>query len=166
MPSLILTVEGCDRHHYPLGKATVLIGRKEDADIQLPSEIVSGNHASIILENNEFVLHDNGSENGSFVNGKQVSRHVLHHLDLVRFGEYLFLVDMQDAVTTRKQVYPRRREVNVEPPKHKLPSNVPVRRSSQRIALRTSNRISLKLSKPVVPKQDPGTLSKTMLDSL
>jgi hypothetical protein len=96
MPSLILLVEGCDRQVYPLGRATLMVGRDTASDLQLPSTSISPNHASIIFEKGEFVLRDNGSPNGSFVNGEPVKRRILQHHDLIRFGEYSFLVDLED----------------------------------------------------------------------
>jgi pSer/pThr/pTyr-binding forkhead associated (FHA) protein len=106
MPSLILLLENCDRHIYPLGRATLLVGRGDASTIQLPSDNVAMNHASIVYTNEQFLLRDNGSTNGSFVNGKKTgSSHALKHHDLVRFGEYLFLVDMED--NTRETTSPK-----------------------------------------------------------
>jgi pSer/pThr/pTyr-binding forkhead associated (FHA) protein len=102
MPALILTVEGCPRQTFPLGKATLMIGKGDAVDVQLSSDHVSMNHASIVLEQEGFVLHDHGSENGSYVNGDLVTRHSLKHHDLVRFGEYLFLVDLEDQTQASK----------------------------------------------------------------
>lgn len=96
MPSLMLIDETCERHVYPLGKATLMVGRAESSTIQLPSDTISTDHASIVYDNNEFVIRDNGSVNGTYVNGEQVSRRVLKDKDIVRFGEYLFLVDLED----------------------------------------------------------------------
>jgi pSer/pThr/pTyr-binding forkhead associated (FHA) protein len=91
------------------------VGREGAADIQLPCESVSRNHASIIFENDEFVLKDNGSSNGSHVNGIQTVGHqVLKHLDIVRFGSYVFLVNLQDGID-EKTGLPARQEVEFEP---------------------------------------------------
>jgi pSer/pThr/pTyr-binding forkhead associated (FHA) protein len=99
MPSLILITETPERHVCPLGRATLMVGSGDKSDLHLPSSSISGDHASIIFENTEFVLKDNGSSNGSFVNGAPVRDCVLKHQDLVRFGEYLFMVDMEDDQT-------------------------------------------------------------------
>jgi hypothetical protein len=85
---------------FPLGKATLIVGRGDDSQIQLPDESISTNHASIIYENGHFVLQDNGSLNGSFVNGVPVTRQPLKHRDMVRFGQYLFMVDLEDETPT------------------------------------------------------------------
>lgn len=165
MPALVLIVEGCERYAYPLGKATLLIGRTEGSDIQLPSEIVSGNHASIVLDNGDMVLRDNGSENGSFVNGERVDRRPLRHLDLVRFGEYLFIVDMHDVITAAKPTLTKQREATIERPRGRPAAPSISRRQSQRIAGgRMSQRISLKLSKPL--KKSQSVHGNIMLNSL
>lgn len=98
MPSLILVAEDSQRQVFPLGKATLMVGRDEESEIHLPDDSVSRNHASIVLdENGEFVVRDNGSTNGTFVNGEPVRRAVLRHHDLIRFGDYTFMMDMYDA---------------------------------------------------------------------
>lgn len=103
MPSLILLLEGSERQTYPLGKATLLIGRDADSNLQLPSTNISANHASVVFQDGEFVLRDNGSPNGSYVNGEKVTRRVLAHHDLIRFGEYSFLVDLEDDAGLKEE---------------------------------------------------------------
>jgi pSer/pThr/pTyr-binding forkhead associated (FHA) protein len=103
MPALILIHEGAKAQIYPLGKETLLIGREKDSDISLPSEYISSSHASIILENGEFVLHDDASANGSYVNGELVKQCVLKHLDLIRFGTYLFQVNFKEINQVESQ---------------------------------------------------------------
>jgi len=101
MASLILLLEGSERYVYLLGKATLMVGREGPSDIQLSSQSISSNHASVVLEDDQLVLRDNGSDNGSYVNGEPITHQALRHHDLVRFGEYLFLVDLEDDSLTR-----------------------------------------------------------------
>jgi pSer/pThr/pTyr-binding forkhead associated (FHA) protein len=96
MPSLVLLTETPDRHICPLGKATLVVGSDDHSDLHLPSSTISKDHASIVFENGEFILRDNGSTSGSFVNGEPITEKQLKHQDLIRFGEYLFMVDLQD----------------------------------------------------------------------
>lgn len=97
MPSLILITEEHPRQVFQLGRATLMVGRDDDSQIQVSDESVSRNHASIIFEKREYVVHDNGSTNGTFVNGIRVSRHVLRQHDILRFGSCLFLFEEADA---------------------------------------------------------------------
>lgn len=96
MPSLILITEDYPRQIFQLGRATLMVGRDDTSQIQISDDSVSRNHASIIYDTPHFVIRDNGSTNGSYVNGQRVSRHILRHHDVIRFGSCLFLVDMAD----------------------------------------------------------------------
>ena len=53
------------------------IGRNSDSDIRIDNAGVSAHHAKIIKEGDDFLIEDSGSRNGTFVNGKRVSRHML-----------------------------------------------------------------------------------------
>jgi pSer/pThr/pTyr-binding forkhead associated (FHA) protein len=49
MAFLVCINNGADRSVLPLGKAVLLIGRDDDADLQLQGTGISRNHASIKL---------------------------------------------------------------------------------------------------------------------
>lgn len=95
MPKLILIAEENPRQVFQLERAMLMIGRDEESQIQVHDHSVSRNHASIVFDGKEFMVRDNGSTNGTYVNGERVSRHALKQHDLIRFGEALFLVDME-----------------------------------------------------------------------
>ncbi len=97
MPSLILLTEDSPRQIFQLGRATLMIGRDDTSEIRVLHDSVSRNHASIIVEGNDFVVRDNGSTNGTYVNGQSINRQVLRHHDIIRFGSCLFMVDMKDV---------------------------------------------------------------------
>lgn len=72
-------IRGRDMHQQtsiPMGEATV--GRSRECDIVLQDEsnTVSRQHAVIINHGNELRLRDNGSKNGTKVNGNYVPYHV------------------------------------------------------------------------------------------
>jgi ABC-type multidrug transport system ATPase subunit/pSer/pThr/pTyr-binding forkhead associated (FHA) protein len=55
-------------------KNRISIGRSSDNDVVLNHPSISRNHASILKKNeNEFIISDEGSTNGTFVNGKRIS---------------------------------------------------------------------------------------------
>ena len=95
MPGIILTNEGMERTVFPLGRAILLIGRDLESGILLDSDEISKNHASIVFTNNQYVIRDNGSANGTFVNGVKTTVRVLNHNDQISFGPYEFLVDLE-----------------------------------------------------------------------
>jgi len=55
--------------------------------VRLEGTDVSRDHADITVEARGFVLRDKGSRFGTFVNGKQVTEHVLSHKDQIRLGQ-------------------------------------------------------------------------------
>lgn len=70
--------------YYPVIGESVTIGR--EADVPLLDDSVSGRHASIRIDEMKFELADLNSTNGTFVNGKRVSKQFLKSGDLVRCG--------------------------------------------------------------------------------
>ncbi|WP_449406514.1 FhaA domain-containing protein [Nocardiopsis baichengensis] len=59
---------------FELTTPVTLLGRGTDCDLRLVDNGVSRHHAEIRLEDDEAVLVDLGSTNGTFVNGQQVRR--------------------------------------------------------------------------------------------
>ena len=64
------------------------IGRSPDCDIFLDDVTVSRHHAVLLEENGEFVVEDQGSLNGTFVNHKRIDRAPLHEGDELQVGKY------------------------------------------------------------------------------
>ncbi|MDD2708320.1 MAG: FHA domain-containing protein [Verrucomicrobiae bacterium] len=93
-PRLINITEGGRKEVIPLGKAILLIGRTDDAHVSLDSGEISRNHASIVKLGDHYCLRDNGSTNGSYINGEMVKFKELEHFDVIRFGSYTFLLDL------------------------------------------------------------------------
>lgn len=88
----------------PLGNAMMLIGRDPNSGIYLQADEVSMNHASIVFQNGQYVIRDNGSRNGTFVNGEKISSRVLAHNDQIVFGPYVFLVDLQSQSDVKSKL--------------------------------------------------------------
>lgn len=64
--------ESGHQRHWTLDDVPLTIGRDEDNDIVLPDRKVSRRHAIIRLERGRWVLEDQGSRNGTFINGQQL----------------------------------------------------------------------------------------------
>lgn len=92
-PRLLNISENSKREIIPLGKAMLLIGRG-GANLDFEDDTISHNHASVVNIDGKFHLRDNGSVNGSYVNGKRIKLQELKHQDIIRFGTYQFLVDL------------------------------------------------------------------------
>jgi pSer/pThr/pTyr-binding forkhead associated (FHA) protein len=62
---------------HPIVNIVTRIGRGEENDLVIREESVSREHASIRLENDDFVLYDLNSSNGTFVNQRPVEKQTL-----------------------------------------------------------------------------------------
>lgn len=69
------------------------IGRLPDNTVVVDNPAVSGHHASVFRDGDAFVIEDLASTNGTFVNGKRVSRHKLQSADAVRVGKHTIVFD-------------------------------------------------------------------------
>lgn len=63
------------------------IGRLPDNTVVVDNAAVSGHHAAVFRDGDHFVIEDLASTNGTFVNGKRVSRQTLQGGDVVRVGK-------------------------------------------------------------------------------
>ncbi|MCX6375662.1 MAG: FHA domain-containing protein [Armatimonadetes bacterium] len=77
---------------FPLSPSqTITVGREPGRDVQLPMDsTVSRKHARIENEGGAFVVYDEGSSNGTAVNGMRVTRQQLAPGDTVEFGNSVF----------------------------------------------------------------------------
>lgn len=72
----------------------VTLGRSDENDIVLEDETISRFHARILAEPDGegrcFVVQDLASANGTYVNGRRVSRHPLRDEDRLKLGQTVF----------------------------------------------------------------------------
>jgi pSer/pThr/pTyr-binding forkhead associated (FHA) protein len=77
---------------YPLEKAETSIGRAPTSDILLSKDkLTSRRHATVTYENGNYVILDERSANGTFVNGQQLEEmtpRTLHDGDHIGIGEH------------------------------------------------------------------------------
>jgi hypothetical protein len=85
-----------DQHIYELQTLVTLLGRGTDCDLRLVDPGVSRHHAELRVENDQVVLVDLGSTNGTFVNGQPVRRVALSDGTHVSLGRTT-LVFRQDG---------------------------------------------------------------------
>jgi serine phosphatase RsbU (regulator of sigma subunit)/pSer/pThr/pTyr-binding forkhead associated (FHA) protein len=96
--SFIVVDPNGQRKRVPVDPIPFLIGRQPENHLILRDSRVSRSHARIVVENGAYVLEDNGSRHGTFVNGRRVQRKTLENTDRVEFGaqdsyQLLFALD-------------------------------------------------------------------------
>lgn len=80
--------------HRPvyLRKKDVLIGRGDDADIQISLDTVSSHHARIHLTSQGWALSDLHSHNGTKLNGRYITEpQLIFDMDMITFGDRVFI---------------------------------------------------------------------------
>lgn len=72
-----------------LVEGTNTIGRSSGRDIIFARDeiLVSAEHAQIVYYEGQFVLNDQGSRNGTFVNRERITQRVLESGDIIEFGQ-------------------------------------------------------------------------------
>lgn len=96
MGTQIVGVEGpYTGQGFPLLGPNMVIGREMTCDIALTADTtVSRNHARLVQEGAGLVVYDNGSSNGTYVNGMRVTAPVmLAPGDIVQFGSSKFRLE-------------------------------------------------------------------------
>lgn len=80
---------------FPLMSANIVVGREPDKDIVLSADTtISRSHAQLVHDGANIIVYDNGSSNGTFVNGQRVTMPTpLVSGDIVQFGSSKFRFD-------------------------------------------------------------------------
>ncbi|HWP06681.1 MAG TPA: DUF4388 domain-containing protein [Polyangiaceae bacterium] len=117
---------------FPLSDGEeVVVGRSSDLDMVLVEEMVSRKHAVFRLAAGVLTVEDQGSTNGTFVNGERIDKATLNEGDRVLIGTSILRVVGSDATSptegrksmlenaTQKAVRPRTNEppASAEPPR-------------------------------------------------
>ena len=78
-------------------RGPITIGRKEGNTVQLTDQYASGNHAKLLVKNNEVYIEDLNSTNGVFVNEEKINQGAkLNPNDKIRIGSVVFKVIKSD----------------------------------------------------------------------
>jgi len=74
MPSISILYPEESRQTVQIPESGLLIGRSPDCDLCLADEFVSAKHCKIFFENEELFIEDQGSTNGTFIDGTKVEK--------------------------------------------------------------------------------------------
>ncbi len=83
--SLCLSIK--DIGDVELTQGKYILGRSDEADIQIDNNSVSRKHAEILVLKNQVVVVDLSSSNGTFVNGERITMREVAPGEMVRFGK-------------------------------------------------------------------------------
>jgi hypothetical protein len=95
-PAILEVVEGSDAgRKYELPAAGLTLGRSRDCDLFLMDLRVSRKHAAIVRDaEGHYVLRDQNSTNGTWVNGHPVTEHILEDGDTIKLGATVLAIRM------------------------------------------------------------------------
>ncbi len=91
----LLPVGGGDP--IPLLKTSLMIGRRESADIVLRFSNVSGYHCELTVSNGSWIIKDLRSSNGTKVNGVRVTEQRLKSGDQLSIAKHEFEISFDPA---------------------------------------------------------------------
>ncbi len=83
-----------ERREFPVPEAGVILGRRQDCHLRIPTRDVSRKHCELFSETGNLVVKDLGSSNGTYVNGKRVAKIKLKAGDRLRVGPVTFVVQI------------------------------------------------------------------------
>jgi pSer/pThr/pTyr-binding forkhead associated (FHA) protein len=87
-PRLIVRRSSGEQDEVALAKPQTTIGRLATNDIELDDAAVSSNHAVLVAEAGVFLIVDQKSTNGTYLNGERCTRGVLKDGDVIQIGRY------------------------------------------------------------------------------
>lgn len=99
VPKMLIKLMHQQNQLCPITTDVIRIGRSMDCEIILPNASVSRVHAIITKEGDQYVIRDQGSQNGFRINNQQTTEHVLKSGDEIHLGVFslVFLGDqLQD----------------------------------------------------------------------
>ncbi|GAB4131171.1 MAG: hypothetical protein OHK0045_21440 [Raineya sp.] len=117
---------------------TIRIGRKASNDFVITNPSVSQEHAILeIFANEQYVLTDLGSTNGTFVNGKKIKKSWLSATNQVQFGnEKIFVKEiLQASASTPPQTTPK--QESPTPPQEQV-SYAPIKKQIEKPSAKKS----------------------------
>ena len=91
--SFYLTVQKADCDHYHFyAMRSMMIGRSEQCDLIIQDPYVSYRHCRIYQENDCWLLIDQQSTNGTYINGRRIKEHTLSSGDVVVIGKLSLVI--------------------------------------------------------------------------
>ncbi len=97
----LFVIRGKDAgRHFPLIGERIILGRDPQCQVPVIDTEVSRQHAAIVMEDNQSVLVDLSSSNGTFVNERRIDRHLLKSGDRLQLGRSLLVFTSRESDMT------------------------------------------------------------------
>ena len=121
---------------YPIEQEELLLGRDLSNDIAISDPEVSRRHARFFTQNDNVLVEDLGSTNGTFLNGERISSpQQLRAGDVITLGESIVLVFEKAGYDPDATVVSSRAEATLqqppEPQSYQPPAEQPAEKQSQ-----------------------------------
>ena len=92
--TLVLFKKGDARKAIDLTQKVTLIGRRPECDVRIPLLQISRKHCQIVQDQDQTVVRDLGSSNGTFLNGERITEGVVNAGDRLSVGATTFTVQI------------------------------------------------------------------------
>ena len=100
-PKLVVLAEQLRGQSFELTEDHYTVGRSEECDICIPDPTMSGTHCTLERdEDGGYIVSDEGSTNGTRINGVRSDRQKLSHSDILQIGGVEVLYDSGEKVVT------------------------------------------------------------------
>ncbi len=98
---------------FQIHAAVTTIGRKLENDIVIQDSVISRDHAEIRYEHGEFLVYDQNSTSGTYVNNQRVNRCALHSGDVISLANtHIMFIDDNPKLRRKAQDKTRSFEEN------------------------------------------------------
>lgn len=87
-PAIVWRTSAGDEQVFELEHRVLRIGRHDQNDVMLAGPTVSTRHATVRVEPVGVVIEDEGSLNGTFVNGVRIEQQLLEDGDRIQIGPH------------------------------------------------------------------------------
>jgi len=114
VPTLRLSLEESDMT-IEVESSGQLLGRHSEADVRLPTPDVSRKHCRFVYREGEWIVLDLDSLNGTFVNDESIRQSVLRVGDVLRVGNFRFVVEIGAQTVPKSSLAERIFRIPIRP---------------------------------------------------